>query len=424
MLVYPDTKIYVLCPSGARSDSADYCHQLCSQIARLGVKAFMVYLPAGAQNISVDEFYRKFHLPYDNGVEDNPKNILVVPEVASTFLYFAKQIRRVLWWVNVDNFFRDIGMRIFNQFDKILTQPMPRLFSFNSADDDVEHWAHSEYARQFLKLNGVAEEKIYTVTDFLDRIFLDNQPNLAAKKNLVAFNPVKNRDFTDVVRKLSPNIEWRAVKNLTPEFFSDAKIYVDFGDHTSCDKFTRAAAISGCVIISGKRGAASNDFDFNIPAEFKFDETIDAAVAVDEKIHDILDNFDAEFAKQADFRDKILREKNLAAKNLIETLGVEEPEKIPAALVHGLNNTGKNLAELLLQKDAEILPAFIVDDEKNHSFLKLTDGRELPIISAADANFLYGEGRIKKFVKFTDEPAELEIIKPAADDIITLKMEG
>ncbi len=423
MLVFPDTKIYVLCPSGARSDTADYCHQLCSQIARLGVEAIMVYLPAGSSNISVEEFYRKFHLPYDTGVEDSAKNILIVPEVASTFLYFTKQTRRVLWWVNVDSFFRDIGMRIVNQFDKILTKPMPRLFSFNRFDDDIEHWAQSEYARQFLKLNGVAEEKIYDVTDFLDRDFLDAAPDFAAKKDLVAFKPVQIRDFTDVVRKLSPNIEWRAVKNLTPENFVDAKVYVDFGDHASCDKLTRAAAISGCVVITGKRGAASNDADINIPAEFKFDETIDAAVAVDEKIRDVLANFDAEFAKQAEFREKILREKNLAAKNLTSTLGVSEPKKIPAALVHGLNDTGKNLAELLLKKDVEILPAFIIDDENNHSTMNLSDGRALPIISAADAGFLYGEGRIKKFVKLSDAPAELDFIKPAADDIVSLNFE-
>ena len=254
MIVYTDTKVYVLCPSGRRSETADNCHWLCAQLIRLGVEAYMVYLPGGGENISVDDFYLRYNLPYDTGVEDSAKNIVIVPEVAATYLYFTKETRRVLWWFDVDNFFRDMGARLVRQFDNILTQPMPKFFTFSHFDEDVEHWAQSEYARQFLKVNGVPDEKVYAVSDCLNKNFLNYAVKIdtAAKKNLVAYRPVPNRDFTDVVKNLANGVEWRAVEDLTAaalqKLFAEAKVYVDFSDHGAKDKLTREAAVSGCVV--------------------------------------------------------------------------------------------------------------------------------------------------------------------------------
>ena len=444
MTVFSDTKIYVLCPSGRRSETADNCHWLCSQLIRLGVEAYMVYLPGGGENISVDDFYLRYNLPYDTGVEDSAKNIVIVPEVAATYLYLTKQTRRVLWWFDVDNFFRDMGARLVKQFDNILTQPMPKFFTFSHFDGDIEHWAQSEYARQFLKVNGVPDEKVFTVSDSLNKNFLDYAAKIdtAAKKNLVAYKPVPNRDFTDVVKNLANGVEWRAVEDLTAaalqKLFAEAKVYVDFSDHGAKDKLTREAAVSGCVVITGKRGAAGNDVDLNIPAEFKFNETVDAALAAAEKIGDALENFDAEYAKQTDFREKILRETDSSLEEIAAALGVAVPEKIAVGIVHGIDDIGADVAEILFANDSELYPAFIIDDdpdnsaasiihEQNRSFLNLDSGRRLEIISSADANFLYGVGRIQKFLRTSNEAEEIEFVRenlnPADGDVIELDFE-
>lgn len=444
MTVYSDTKIYVLCPSGRRSETADNCHWLCAQLIRLGVEAYMVYLPGGGENISVDDFYLRYNLPYDTGVEDSAKNILIVPEVAATYLYFTKQTRRVLWWFDVDNFFRDMGARLVKQFDNILTQPMPKFFTFSHFDEDVEHWAQSEYARQFLKVNGVPYEKVFTVSDSLNRNFLNYAVKIdaAAKKNLVAYRPVPNRDFTDVVKNLATGVEWRAVEDLTSaalqKLFAEAKVYVDFSDHGAKDKLTREAAVSGCVVITGKRGAAGNNVDLNIPAEFKFDETVNAALAAAEKIGDVLENFGTECVKQAEFREKILRENDSAIEEIASALGVAVPEKIAIGIVHGLDDIGADIADILFAQESALYPAFIIDDdaensaasivhEQNRSFLNLDSGRRLQIISSADANFLYGVGRIQKFLRTSNAAAEIDFVReklnPADGDVIELDFE-
>lgn len=317
MVIYPDTKIYVLCPGNNRSSTADNCHELCKQLMIFGVEVCMIYLPANDKfnpYNPVDEMYRKYNIPYDSGVEDSERNILIVPEIAANFLYFTKKTRRILWWLNVNNFLRDIAVKTVKHFENILNSPMPRFFSFNRYDSDIEHWAQSEYARQFLKVNGVPDEKIFTVTDFLDNIFFEVLPlKNSAKKNLIAYRKIQGSDFTDIVKELASGVEWQPVENLTPgivqKLFLDAKIYVDFGEHPAKEKLVREAAISNCVVITSKHGAAANDVDINISDEFKFEETIKDAVKVADKIQSALQNFEGELSKQNKFREKILREK-------------------------------------------------------------------------------------------------------------------
>lgn len=332
MVIYSDTKIYVLCPGNNRSSTADNCHELCAQLKNFGVEVFMVYLPAN-DNFNpynpVDAIYKKYNIPYDSGVEDSEKNILIVPEIAANFLYVTKKTRRILWWLNVNNFLRDIAVRTVNHFENILNSPMPRFFSFNSYDSDIEHWAQSEYARKFLKINGVADEKIFTVTDFLDNIFFEVLPlKNSAKKNLIAYRQIKGSDFTDIVKELASGVEWQAVEDLTPavaqKLFLDAKIYVDFGEHPAKEKLVREAAISNCVVITSKHGAAANDVDINISAEFKFEETIKDAVKAADKIQSVLQNFEVELSKQKNFRERILREKYFFVEQIKSALEISK----------------------------------------------------------------------------------------------------
>ncbi len=445
MLIYPETKIYVLCPGNNRSETAERCHQLASQLLRLNIETYMIYLPSvedfNAEN-PVDAAYEKYNIPYDSGAEDDEQNILIVPEVAATYLYLTKKARRVLWWVDVNAFLRDIAIKAADLMENILAEPMPRFFSFNRFDADIEHWAQSEYARQFLKVNGVPEEKIYSVGDHLTQNFIDAAQNskLTGKRNLVAYRKTGGKDFTEVVKDLSET-EWLPVEDARPEIvqklFNRAKVYVDFGELASKDQLLREAALSNCVIITGKRGVMANDIDVDIPAEFKFEETIESAPDVAIKIQDAIKNFKAELAKQQDFRDKILREKTDMLKELQTALEISPAEKIPAGIIYGMSDIGRAIAEILFQQDGEILPKFVIDDtanlgsadvshEQRRHYLNLNNHR-LQIISGEVAKFLYNEGRIQKFIVPTDEAAHIDLVKrainPADEDIIALKFE-
>lgn len=446
MRLYPDSKVYILCPSNTASGGPELLHQLCSQLIKFGVNAHMFYYQGGASfnpAAPVHDFYRKYHLPYTFNAEISARNIFVVPEVSGLYLDGMKNFQRVLWWLSVDNYINSVASTIGNRKFNALAEPMPKVFYFNAADADIDHWAQSEYARQFVKLNGVPEQRIYMVEDYLNQAFLSRaaQIDLSRKENIVVYNPRKGFEVTQQLMKLAPDIDWRPIQNMTPaqvqELLARAKVYIDFGNHPGKDRIPREAAISGCVVITGKRGSAGNDIDINIPAEFKFDERTADTRNVIAKIREVFDAFDNAHAKQADYRARILDDKNRFAREVVEAFGIRKLPPPSVAFVQGVGEKSFLLAEELHQC-AELQPCFIVDDvlataqindellwrEQNRNYLRV-GAQRIELITRDDAKFLYQEGRMKKLVLFEPTDAELaEILnfyKPDLADVLIFR---
>lgn len=331
MKIYPDTKIYILCPGNYNSGGPELCHQLCSQLIQFGVNAFMMYLENSSIPLNkedpVHDFYKKYHLPYTFELEDESQNVLVVPE---TSFFHTEKIQRVFWWMSVDNYFKSLSnsLEIINQFIQLDSKPIPNIFLFPNPDDKI-HFVQSEYARKFLIVNKIPKRKIYMVEDYLNQAFLSKaaQIDLNEKENFVAYNPKKGFEVTRALIKLASDIDWRPIENMTPaqvqELLAKAKVYIDFGNHPGKDRIPREAAISGCVVITGRRGAANNDVDINITAEFKFDERTANPPQIIEKIREVFDNFPAAHEKQADYRARILDDKNRFAREVAEAFGLK-----------------------------------------------------------------------------------------------------
>ena len=452
MLLYPNSKIYILCAGGVQNDSIELCHRLCSRLIRLGVDAKMVYVPV-TENFNPDNpvhpACKAFHVPYTYQVEDISQNIMIVPETLNTYLYSVKKIRRVIWWLSVDNFFRDLALGTVAHFDKILTTPMAKFFCFQSYDADIEHWTQSEYAKKFLKVNGIPDEKIYHIGDFISPtlIKLHNSVDLKAKKNIVVFNAATSSKIIPQLQKLVKNAEWTAYQDKSPaelpKLFADAKVYVDFGDFPCKEMMPRRAAILGCVLVTGKRGSAGNSVDLNIPAEFKFGDAEDDAPNIAKKINEILSNFKSAYGKQKSFRDKIFGEKKNFEKNVSMTLGIkkEKSELEPAAIFNGLNETGVAVAEILSKNEVGLSISYVINDNpdnennpelnitrnKDGVFITINENQKLPVITSDDARFLYNEGRIKKIILLTADKLEENFVKekinPLKDDIISTNFE-
>ena len=436
MEIFSDTKVYIICPANINSGGPELCHQFVSQLLQFGVDAYVFYLPNKASNFNtdnpVDKFYVKYHVPYVLKAVDNPKNILILNESANEFFALFKRIRKIIWWMSVDNYLNNLSNIILNHKNNAALRPLTRFFYFDPADKSTEHWVQSEYARKFITLNGIEEGRIYTVGDYLSQAFLGmaNKINLAEKENLVAFNPVKGFEVTQELIKLAPDIDWRPIQNMSPaqvqNLLASAKVYIDFGNHPGKDRIPREAAISGCVVITGKRGAAANNIDINIPPEFKFSETTADLPKIIDKIHDVFKNFDANYAKQNEYRTRILDDKNRFAREVAAAFSLNTA-KIPDtfAVAQGLTSRGSYLATIFSNANSSMKPDFIIDDEfcrkenaelpfirrknNNNFFVTKSDtAREILIISTDDAKFLYAEGRIKKFILYAPTQTELD----------------
>lgn len=265
--------------------------------------------------------------------------------------------------------------------------------------------------------------------------------DLSAKKNIVAYNPRKGFEVTEQLIKLAPDIDWRPIENMTPaqvqQLLAQAKIYIDFGNFPGRERLPREAALSNCVVITGRRGAAANDIDINIPAEFKFDERTSNVQAVVKKIREVFYNFNAALSAQSAFRMKELNaQKNFAAQ-VAAVFGIKKFPPPTVALVQGVCEESLLLAQEFLRGN-DFTPSFIVDDvlaatkisdelilrEQNRNYLRLGNAF-IEIITRADAKFLYREGRIKKFALLEPTNTELAALNdfyaPNAEDVLNVE---
>ena len=275
----------------------------------------MFYVPKVLKN-PTHVNYQDYKVPYVFEIDDKTKNFLIVPERNTDLLYSFCNIRAAVWWLSIDNFFK--RPYLFYLLKKIQF-PKPNLsilkFLYRtkniifqqkvlSAKDHNKyfHFTQSAYANQYLKNNfNVNEELIYMLTDYLLEIFFEKKNENIKKENIVLYNPTKGTTFTKKLIKANKNIKWIAIQNMTPrevrELLLRSKLYVDFGGHPGRDRFPREAVISGCCLITGKRGSANFFEDIPIDDEFKFLDKTSEITNISKKIKSIFSNYESEVRK-------------------------------------------------------------------------------------------------------------------------------
>ena len=151
--------------------------------------------------------------------------------------------------------------------------------------------------------------KSHRLSDYINQVYLtDDSIPVKDRKNQVLYNPKKGFEFTQKIMKAAPDLTWVPIQNMTTEEVHDllkkSKVYIDFGNHPGKDRFPREAAISGCCIITGKRGSAKYYQDIPIPDTYKFDDAdknIDAIVKQIRKCLNEYENVTEDFQKYRDF---------------------------------------------------------------------------------------------------------------------------
>ena len=138
--------------------------------------------------------------------------------------------------------------------------------------------------------------------------------NASTKRdNLIAYNGSKSAAIASALRLSAPQFSLVPLRNLNRDdllkILSTAKIYIDFGPHPGKDRLPREAAIRGCVVVTNKRGAASNEYDIPIPTYYKHDESdIDGLI---QKLKSIISSFADHSNKFETYRNIIKNEKTV-----------------------------------------------------------------------------------------------------------------
>jgi hypothetical protein len=255
-----------------------------------------------ADALQVPKPYQKYNNPISEIIEDNERNILILPEVFLTEpLNTAKMIRRAVWWLSVDNYIYGIyiAAHVFKRDD-----------FFNIFSDaligkglNFTHLTNSHYAREFLELLGIPRQKVFKLESYIDSVFTETpaQKN-EAKTNTVIYNPKKDKAFIKKIMDFCRenginNINFLPLEGLTPaevsETFAKAKVYADFGNHPGRERMPREAVVNDCCVITNLRGSAKYYGDIPIPEKYKFEDTPENIPAIVSGILNCFDNYDS-----------------------------------------------------------------------------------------------------------------------------------
>lgn len=395
------TKVYIQCIAGVHSGGPELLHQLCFSLRQRGIDAYMFYSYTDSDPVHAN--YKKYHVPFIKLIEDKVENILIVPETATHYLYKFKHIRKVLWWLSVDNWLIHLEYILNSIRDSQFQKPILDFFYFQK-DLELVHLVQSEYARNFLLLNNIDEGQIQYLSDYLNPLFIkkSKQNMLQPKENIVVYNPKKGSEFTKKLILQGSHLKWIPIIDMSPDevasLLAKAKVYIDFGNHPGKDRIPREAAISGCCIITGKRGSAKYQRDVSIPIEYKFDDKEENIPAIIEKITFIMNNYQTEIQSFDAFRSKIEMERQefeASVDCLFSSIIKETKTTIKAAILTITKNSDKIFDLLEMSEKYEI--AYIVDEKLADKKLKYKDNL-YQVISYRDAAWLYSQKGFDSFI--------------------------
>lgn len=310
-----------MCPQKTKTGGTELLHQLYYQLSQFRSDVYLVY--SGSTEIRANQAFIQYivNAPISvEMIEDKEENLLIVPEIYYKQLAAFKNMKKAIWWLSVDFFLQENSfidrMRI-----KGIGSALKNLFLGNLKDKtelikkaDL-HYCQSYYAIDFLKKKGIKEESIIYLSDYVNDLYLESFSNVefTNRENFVVYNPKKGKKFTKKLMLKAPQINWVSIQNMTNEQVHDllckSKVYIDFGNHPGKDRIPREAALSGCCVITGRRGAANYFQDVCIPDKYKFIDSRKSMPKIIEQINDCLNNYNFLVMDFADYRKSILQEK-------------------------------------------------------------------------------------------------------------------
>lgn len=250
-----------------------------------------------------------------SSVKDLSNNTVIIPEIYSSSAKKFHNATVYIWWLSVDNFFRQKRENVFIDFVKSLSSLCLGKRSSLRSLRKYNHLTQSYYAKNFLSNHSISSVML---SDYLDEKFLTcGNASIATgnRRNRILYNPSKGRKITRKIISYFPNLNFVPLIDFTPSQLHDlmcsSKLYIDFGHHPGKDRMPREAVISGCCLITGISGSAFNSYDiptgrFKLnPIDDDFYQNFGLLVS------DIFNNFDVVSLEFEAYRNIIANEKNV-----------------------------------------------------------------------------------------------------------------
>lgn len=416
MEIYANTTIYIASIPRAVSGGPELLHQLCSELLRRGLDARLWY-PTDDPTPEPTA-YRKYHVPYTTKIRLRPENILIIPETLAEVYTRVESIRKIFWWLSVDNYLGHLKYVLTEEMDYFLHHPLHQTIYLFSPDKQLEHWVQSEYARRYVQLNGVPDAQVHFVGDYLQsgtHLGLSGGVLRTSRQNIIAYNPRKGMEFTKELMAAAPDLAWTPIEDMTAaevhDLLSRAKVYIDFGNHPGQDRIPREAAAAGCCVITGRRGAAANDIDIPIPASYKFLDDPQAIPAILACIRACLADYEGHIDDFTGYRAMIAEQKAKFRQDVAAALPIryDVPKRQHVILREG-PHVGMILPALMKLENLDLIGLWT--DQPDPVTVHF-GGQARPCVTLEEITFLDQEGRLDAVLLEPSAEKEADDLKAA-----------
>lgn len=315
----PDTTIYVVVSSNVTGGPRDL-HKLAYDLRALyKVKNVLMYYIAAKSENPIPAPYAHYNVDYAREIEDDEKNVLIIPEIYTHRFVHLRRITKVIYWLSVDNYYlsKDYFARhpLMGRINKLIFKlgSSHYLWFERELKDIPYHLAQGYYVYDHLRKKGV--KNVFYLINHIEPKALEQAVDISMKKDIVAYTPRRGYAFTKKIIDASPDMAFVPIINMSYEqmvaVLKEAKVFLDFGHHPGKDQMPRESAILGCCVITGRRGAAKFFEDIAIPEDCKFTERSSDIPKIREKIQSFLRNYKNETKRFDAYREKTRGEREV-----------------------------------------------------------------------------------------------------------------
>ena len=305
--------IILTAPANIVSGGPELVHQLCDALRSLDHNAYIAYYAKNGiiSGIQTPDVYTKYNISILSDMELLKKEdtLLIIPEQGIPLYLHYPNCQKCIWWLSIDNY-----LYLYKKEIDSSANHDPDIFNLRK-DLNLYHLVQSEYARHYLlETMHISAQCIDYLSDYLNSTFFGTKIPVQFKQNFIAFNPKKGFHDLKPLIDATPQFTWMPIINMKPSdvrnLLNLPKVYIDFGNHPGKDRIPREAAVSGCCVITNKKGSAAFTEDVPIPEKYKFETPANSMENIIYLIEDIFANYENHYRNFDAYCEKIRAEES------------------------------------------------------------------------------------------------------------------
>jgi len=317
--------IYLL-DVGSRTGGGEAIFQLRVDLENMGYRAVILSRDKHVRDAELPEKFKKyvngtedFCFPQD--VKDEPDNCIIVPEVATTFLFEYKNIQKAVWWLS--SRYYDGKCRIKNRPDSFksylmhaydyagyLRHCVRRIKKYGKPRyplSEVCNIAGYHHVEEILKNKYKVEPELLIHSIGVDFLNIGMYTEKTGREDIVLYNPKKPSKIVNQLLERK-NFNFVPVKGLSVdqmiELFRKSKVYVDFGQFPGPERLPKETVYNGVNVLVGRKNTSNNYNDVMVPDEFKLSHR-ESIEEIERKIRLLIDDYEKYFPLYDDYRNMV-----------------------------------------------------------------------------------------------------------------------